>query len=467
MTDRDMSGGPLKSSLDDTAESPKPVILTASMNHAIAVLSDWQAFSVEEQLDRFEKSSGAIYVAQQPDNEYCDPVLKARGYDYRTESEATNAVLMGYDEVSGFEAGYKAGRTILMAAGNQAKSKGMPYFKLEMRRQFLTPAIGLVCTDWFGLPDWDRFSQSVEADRESALMLNGSWNWNKAFDESKPDNPKMRQAQCPGDCMSPSRYAFYPKPGPTIQMFGKDHGQAIRKAGADYIDKHVKAGTEPRGSLTNAMYKLFQSGTFSQDVLARNLIGIMLGAIPPMEGSLRGILVEWLLEKTIWRTQAAYNRELEAGKTAYDAALAALHVPLTRAMCKRPAPDLLYRNTLKQTTLKASGYGTPPDTVAEAGDLVIVNLASVAQRSLYKDPQAPGDVSIIFGGKRETPWQGEVDEEGKPIHPDLPVHACPGRQLAMGAMRGILAALVEFGRIEALPASLILKFSDWQEDAPA
>jgi Dyp-type peroxidase family len=458
-----IGSGPLISSLSDSAENPKPVVLTAAEKHIIEVLADWKSFTVEEQLDRFEKSSGAIYVAQQPDNGYRDPALNAKGYNYRDESEATNAVLMSYTKENGFDAGYRAGLKVLSAARRRSVAAGIPYFKLEMRRQFLTPAIGLVCTEWFGLPDWDLFSTTPESSLEAATMLNGGWDWHKATDENAPGGPPLRQPKCPGDCMSPSRYAFYPKPGPTIQMFGQDHGMAIRKAGADYIKKHIAAGTEPRGLLTKEMFKLYEDGTIkSEDVLARNLIGIMLGAIPPMEGSMRGILLEWLLEKTLWRIQADYNRERASGRSSYDAATEALYVPLTRAMCKRPAPDLLYRNATKDTTLKASGYDSAPDTEVKAGDQVIVNLVSASQRSLQRDPTGEGGVSIIFGGKRKYAWQGDVDAAGKPVHPNLPVHACPGRDLALGAMLGISAALLEFGRIEALPASLILKFSDWK-----
>ena len=42
-----------------------------------------------------------------------------------------------------------------------------------------------------------------------------------------------------------------------------------------------------------------------------------------------------------------------------------------------------------------------------------------------------------------------------------PVHACPAREMALGAIMGIMAALLDAGRIQALPASLIVRISDW------
>src|SRR3546814_3488683 len=46
-----------------------------------------------------------------------------------------------------------------------------------------------------------------------------------------------------------------------------------------------------------------------------------------------------------------------------------------------------------------------------------------------------------------------------------PDHACPGRKLAMGAMLGVVAALLDAGRIQAQPAGLIVRVSDWQRSA--
>ena len=54
-----------------------------------------------------------------------------------------------------------------------------------------------------------------------------------------------------------------------------------------------------------------------------------------------------------------------------------------------------------------------------------------------------GDVSIVFGGSA-------AGLSSKTLSPSYPVHACPAR-LAMGAILGILAALLDAGRIERCP----------------
>ena len=456
-----------------TADTFRPTVLTASYDHAIKVLSDWKTYSVEEQLDRITKTSGSIYVTQQPDDDYDLSYLHAES-NYREESFGTNEILFDYGEEAGFAVGYKAGKTVLGIARARAAALGLDYFKVELRRQYLMPALGLVCTDWFGIPDWDSFKYrpgeeaQAQTDRAAAIMVNGGWDWKRATDPANEDGPPLRKARCPGDCLSPSRDAFYPRPTPTISLFGHDHGHAIRKAGLAFVEQYLATDTEPPGFLPSHMFELFKAGKLTKDGFARNLIGIMVGAMPPMDGNLRGILVEWLGEKTLWRHQAALLRERGNDPLSFTAADAALRTAMSRAMCKRPAPDLIYRKARHDAELVASDGSRrevgAKDVHVKAGDQVIVSLVSVAQRSLVRDPEGPGDVSIIFGGKRECPWQGEygLDDVGNPtVVPRLQVHACPAQKMAMGAMMGILAALLEAGRIQALPASLILKISDW------
>ena len=436
-----------------TPAAPSTVIV-ASRAKVNYVLANWRAYSVEEQLHRIEKTSGSIYVTQQPDDQYTVyPDLNGK-YDYAKESYITNQILMDYGEDRAFERGRSIGEAILRTARDRATGAGFGYFKLELRRQYLMPALGSVCSEWFGIPGP---LGPDDPDKLKDIMVNGGWDWNRATDPDDPDK-ELRKARCPGDCLSPSRGAFYPRPTASIQAYAADHGPAIRKAGEKFIDRYLESGTTPPGWVSSRMFEAMPG---QRDMLARNLIGIMVGAMPPMDGNLRGILVEWLGEKTLWRNQAAYARELATGKSPYEAAKAALWTPMTRAMCKRPAPDLLHRVALQDDEVSADGGNGQP-VMVNKGDMVIVSLVGASQQSLFKNPAGPGDVSPIFGGKRKSAAQGyNHDDPTGPFEadPEYPVHACPAQKMAMGAMLGILAALLEAGRIEALPASLILKFS--------
>jgi Dyp-type peroxidase family len=441
----------------------KPLVIVAGRDQVMQVLGNWKSYSVEEQLSRIEKTSGSIYVTQQPDDRYSNESGVVGNYNYEQESVATNDVLMKHTERDGFRVGHAAGSAILRVARERAKNvpinPRLDYFKLELRRQYVMPALGVVCSAWFGIPGP---LAGDDPDGLRAIMLNGGWNWNPATDPENLDGPALRAAQCPGDCLSPSRATFYPRPTESIKAYAEDHGPAIRKAGEMFVDKYFDKA-EPPGSVSKGMFAAMKEPN-QKNPLARNLIGIMVGAMPPMDGNLRGILVEWLNEKTLWRIQAAYLRNLDQGQDAYDAAYAALWIPMTRAICKRPAPDLLYRNAIQNDVIKSKRGES--NTAVKKGDRVIVSLVAAAQQSLMNNPDGEGDVSVIFGGKRKDAWQrdhvmnAKTDEDR-----DHTVHACPAQKMAMGAMMGILAALLESGRIQALPASLILKIKDWREPA--
>ncbi len=416
----------------------QPVIISASWTHVMKVLYDWRTFTVEEQLRRIEPSGIPIYVAQQPSDDGAEPYkathLQGR-FDYQAESEATNAILMEYKEKDGFEDGYRAGAAVLEMAKYVAGTSRRDYFKIELRRQFLLPALQELCRIWYGLPDNDTFRE-------------GPWTWEPPLKRTPPG------PRCPGDFLSPSRNTFYPRPGEVVAAFAEIHGKAVHEGSEAFVRKHRKIPL-PINEARIAR-KMF-AAIADDDVLARNLVGTMIGAIPPMDGNLRGILFEWFVERTLWRHQAALRRALGDRPAIADPAKA-MHVlfpPVSQAMCLRPAPDLLYRTALKETDLKADhkAPGCPHHVEIKERALVVVSLVSATQRSFEYGEN--GDVSIVFGGRRDKAYQPDEGDISRPVH------ACPARPLAMGAIMGILAALLDSGRIQALPASLIVKISDW------
>ena len=434
----------------------RKTVIVAGAKQVAYVLSNWKIYSVEEQLHRLESTSGAIYVSQQPDDRYVENTDLNSKYCYAEEAYDTNQILIDHDEAAGFAVGYEAGTALLQRARRQALAAPvepkLDYFKLELRRQYLMPALGLVCTAWFGIPAPPEGMDDPHNLR--GVMANGGWDWRTA---TGAEGEQLRTARCPGDCLSPSRHAFYPRPTDSIAAYAHDHGPAIRQAGVKFVHKFFGSSTPPPGSVSAAMSKKITD----RDVLARNLIGIMMGAMPPMDGNLRGILAEWLNEKTLWRHQAAYLRQREASLAPYEAAREALWIPMTRAMCKRPAPDLIYRIAIDDDTIEANGDRRAMDTKVQKGDLVIVAQVGASQQSLFRNPDREGAVETVFGGKRRAAAQGDSYEGKHAPAGTLPVHACPGKDMAMGAMMGILAALFEAGRIQALPASLIVKIMDW------
>lgn len=384
-------------------ESAQSVVLVAHEDLILKVLSDSATYSVSEQGARTKQSFGSIYVAQDPDSAYYN------------ESERTNEILFSRGEQEAFDVAYNTSQAILMRMQTAAESLGLDFIKFELRREYFMPLLGGVCQHWFGIPD-------------EKYVKTGPWNWRAAH---------SREARCPGDYMAPSRHAFYPRPTHAIAEYGKLHGRALKDAVDNLVAERRQHGVS--GVIAKEMFAAISD----DDLLARNLIGAMTGALPPIDGNLRGVFFDWLDQSTLWRHQGAYHNAQKGDHAKYDAAAAALRRPIMTAMCKRPAPDLIYRTAISDATLGDAG------TCVKKGDQIILALVSATQARLAAGKDL--DVSIVFGGERDDAQQSK----GKPVH------ACPAYKLAMGTIMGATAALFDSGRIHALPASLIIKVSDW------
>jgi len=424
-----------------------PAVIAASRETILTVLKDYEHFTVEKQLDRLWDTSGPIYVAEQPDDCYDDPRLQS---DYWGESAGTNAIIDSYGHEDGYAHGYEAGRAVLDWLIRDAEQRhaimqapGTPEFKMELRREYLSPALARLNAKWFGIPDGG-FVEDGRDGRPARFMAPGDWDWVPAAE---------RMPLCPGDCLSPSRHAFYPQSNAVSAALARDHGQAIREAGRRFAEAYFdEIGIDKVPGLISR--PLFALPGMTKELAARNVIGIMLGATPPTLGNLQGIFYDWLHERTLWRHQAALRRAAGDRRADYAAAKAALLQPLSASMCKRPSPELLFR------TCKGAADGGPvtlpregdnDDIAVARGTTVYLPLASATQGAIMEEAGCPGSLAdgtaVVFGGER--------GREGAPDH------ACPGRKLAMGAMLGVVAALLDAGRIQAQPAGLIVRVSDW------
>jgi deferrochelatase/peroxidase EfeB len=451
--------------------SKQNIIICAGHRQVMQVLAQWQFFTSEDQLRRIKPNAGPIYVTQQPDDKYMRSDLpgKKNPLNYHDESAATNGALLAYQQTPAFLDGYQAGRAVLDAIkARAAEGPDGKFVKIELKREYFQPAIAELWKRWYGLPD----------DKEEALHA-GGWSWKQLVETVIDAETERDAALCPGDFMAPSRGAVFPRPGEAVRSFAAMHGTAILQAGRAFVAKY--RGKEPtlKTDLIRKVFAACDNTPAGNEVLARNIIGTMIGAIPPMDANLRNIMLEWLLENSLWRHQAAMQRAM-AGKTVPEQAEAvqqALRVGISQAICKRPAPDILYRTAKGTSTIALSERPKDvfdlDDVTTREGDLVAVSLVSASQWSLVSDTQdGAGDVSVVFGGNRSSAYQGYTVANGGAVSPDPaasndePVHACPAQKMAMGGMTGIIAALLDAGTIQALPASLIIKISGWPGSAP-
>jgi len=162
------------------------------------------------------------------------------------------------------------------------------------------------------------------------------------------------------------------------------------------------------------------------------LLGALIGFLPTVEGNLRQSLNEWLLDGSFWSLRASLPPAIPIGAPIPPAVLLALR----RSMMLRPSPEVVWRQATRDHALGPVAVRT--------GEKVVVAIVSATHERLEADQV---DEGMVFGG-----WRGSV-----PAGTPVPTHACPGHDMAMGTLCGILTALLE--RPEALrPTGFPLSF---------
>jgi len=429
-------------------ESEQPIVLVTDQKLILEVLSDYETFSVKEQFNRVKDVFARIYVAMDPDSTMDSQTTKTQ---YSDESKITNEFLFGITEEEAFFSAYGFAKAFLDK--RKAVFKDRNEFKMELRREYLMPCLAGFCNIFYGVPDLDLQDENTWPLAHIGI---GGWAWDASLGAT-------RQARCPGDFLAPSRGTFYPRPTESIFDYSVQHGSKLKSAMSKIVDEWL-AGTKKPGSVSAAIVKAAKKlnpKNPDKSLIARNVIGTMTGALPPMDGNLRGILFDWIEEDTLWRYQGAFFREysdliqkkVQPEKALYSAAKEKILPGIEDSMRVRPAPDLIYRTALEDIKIG--------EQEIKKDDMVILSLVSATQASLEKEKEAvqtgkdagnirESGVAIVFGGDRKYGSK-------------FPVHACPAQKMAMGGMLGIITALLEAGKIVAQPASLIIEISDWKK----
>jgi len=376
-------------------------VIVADRDLVMKVLQDDDGhYSVRGYRDRMVASIGEIYLG-----------LDAAGNDgrYARQSAAPNAAIQAIK----LEAAFELARTqtalelrrFMEEAQEQARSREDTRWELTLDvREVLDKVLANLCEIWFGL-----------SEHKQRLKRGGSrWDWNW------PSPPLY-----PGNFTAPSRYIFQPHPGESVEEFGRNYGETLRQALHAWVSDHRSAETRPTGPdgqpapIGEAIFGPVADPT-PVDLAARTFVGVLMGFLPPADGSLRLALNEWLRDGTFWTLRSAL-----AGRafSSVEQAKSLLLAPLKQAMQLRPSPELVWRTALCRHALDA---GTAGKVWVEQGDMVVVSIVSATQQCLA-DGRA--DVTPVFGGDRS-----------KRIHP---THACPAYEAGMGVFLGVLGALLE------------------------
>lgn len=376
-------------------------VLVADRKLLMKVFGDASGrYTVRGYHDRLSRSLGAIYLG-------LDRPADGSG-DYDIQSAGTNAAISTVDEPTAFSRARALTRQTLddFIADERTHSKTKRWeLNLDVA-EVIDKVLAALCHHWFGVPT-----------KDGPIVPGGArWDW------------RTEQAPlCPGNFTAPSRFVFQPRPGDTVEEYGTVYGYHLTRAMREFVDQFYKqsAAARAQAPLTAAIALDHERNSLGQDQLARTLVGVLMGFLPTVDGNLRLSLNQWLRDGTFWSLRATLLERRTARASAdateadaYSDANEFVRAPLMSAMQLRPSPELAWRTATERHTLGS--------VTVEPGDVIVLAIVSATQQCLQEGTR---DVFPIFGGDRR-----------KQPHP---THACPGYQLAMGVMLGVLSALLE------------------------
>jgi hypothetical protein len=257
--------------------------------------------------------------------------------------------------------------------------------------------LAALCTYWFDIPD----GEFVKAGGFRLANV-------------------LPPARCPGDYTPPSAYIFHPDPDLILTFLGQRTGQILREAVGKYVASRRLPANPPIGALTKAFFEAFPNGPEQDDLLARTIVGAMMGALPTINGNLVGIIKGWQKSATLLALQAKLNSSQQADE--FARAREVIEQPMQEAIQMAPTPDALWRLAVKDHTL-----GTTHPVQVRAGDKIYLSLVKAMQGDLRAGVT---DVCPVFGGNRS-------------LSPH-PTHACPGFEMAFGILLGTVYGVVEW-----------------------
>jgi hypothetical protein len=226
--------------------------------------------------------------------------------------------------------------------------------------------------------------------------------------------------RCPGDYTPPSGYIVHPDPDVVLSFLGQRTGKILREAAGKFVASRRRPGHAPVGALTKAFFEEFSNSPGDDDLLARTIIGVMMGALPTINGNLVTIVRTWQQAATLMVLQAKLKRSTESDE--FVRAHEVIEQPMQETMQMTPTPDALWRMAVKDHTL-----GTTHPVQVRAGDKIYLSIVRATQEDLRNGIT---DVRPLFGGNRS-------------LSPH-PTHACPGFEMGFGILLGIVYGVVEW-----------------------
>lgn len=314
----------------------------------------------------------------------------SRDAAYRSLADGVNRAIEGF----GFERCFDAAKGAAAAElAEEARLAGLAAHQADLDwtvqlDRFHERVLARLCSTWFGLPD-DRGTYLAAGPR-----LDGT----------------AGTPRCPGHLFTLSRWVFSPAPSPIVAAQGRGQGAALLDAVRRWLRaaKPAALAADVAAAVKHWVDAHPQLGEDLEDLTARTIAGTMLGFPPTVHGNFMKVVEGWVASRDFWAWQQAWLALDAPGATQ---ARELLLGPLLQRMAQDPVPAMLWR--------LPPGHAADPDAAPPQARHVI-GIAG-ALREPGADPQ------LMFGGSQGS-------------------HACPGREMGLGVLLGVLAAMFEGGR---------------------
>lgn len=277
---------------------------------------------------------------------------------------------------------------------------------------FSARVLARLCSLWFGLPD------------EVNLVTGG-------YQPGPPTEPR-----CPGSLGPASRYMFMPhphaEPHADFAADGRAHAKAVREA----VERWLAGGPDLTGHRLSREIKDALAKEGSEQYLADNIAGTMLGFAPSVQSNFLRVMQTWHEEgSSLWVHQQSLFEWSNAATLDYAQAKSALRGPLVAAIRKHPVPTMAWRSPVE---------GGTPDT--SPSRRVVLGL-----QSALADANAP-DV-LAFGRDHADYSQNTT------------VHGCPGYEMAMGVLLALIGSLMKAGTLRPTGSPVLLILTHIKEQS--
>lgn len=415
----------IREDFDGVLRTPYGVLL-ASDEIVMQAFEDPKTYSVRKYWQRMDQSIGQGFLGMDPQPQRYPPKAKvsteAKALDkaynksvkegrYQRESQSANAMAAQISETDGFLLARSTTKKIL-----QALRDNTPYPALILIQvtQVCEEVLGILSKQWMGIPDGKHIQTRV-----------------------KPAGKQKSAPRCPSDFLTVGNFIFTPNPSDHILEQGPQLGKALFKAARKYVAPLSSKKVQARRN-KNIAERL--AGEISdKDLLARTLLGLVQGFVTPTFGSLVSVLNELIESGELWRQQQSWQFASHGANDEQQALIAqeVLTASVVQIMRRAPLPGLLHRTAMKRKILGGSKH----KETLKPGDHVVLCVAAAAQEK----PSASA-AAVLFGG------------DYCPAGTHQATHPCPGQDMALGVMTGMLSAIFDAGILhKEAPLLLSLK----------